>query len=145
MSTLGIICGIIIMAISLVVNVWLYHLSLRESYKAIEKLQMAKQIHEATDVLNKGIEDFLKNIEEHIEREEAKIKPKHKPSKHPTKQTLYEFMPDTFTRQGVKLACELNGIKSPYWKFIHKWLQKGLIEQVIDAAGCLYKKTNHKN
>jgi len=118
--------------------------------EAREKLAKAKETRAETKEKIKAAEALVHDTIEELRRRDARefaIKKglRQMQQKHPCKPTLYEFMPNTFTRRDVKNACKLNGIKSPYRTFIHKWLHKGMIEQVIDAAGCSYKKINHKN
>lgn len=84
-------------------------------------------------ILN-SILDFCGNrYDDLIEKMEVK-------KKKENKQTLYDFMPDTFTKDELSAAVDADSIKTPARTFISKWLKQGRIEDLGDGSYRKIKK-----
>jgi hypothetical protein len=83
-----------------------------------------------------SILDFCGNrYDDLIEKMEVK-------KKKENKQTLYDFMPDSFSKAELDAAIEAEAINTPVRVFISKWLKQGRIEDLGDNTYRKIKKVN---
>jgi hypothetical protein len=86
-------------------------------------------------ILN-SILDFCGNrYDDMIEKMEVK-------KKKENKQTLYDFMPDFFSKAELDAAIEAEAINTPVRVFISKWIKQGRLEDLGDNTYRKIKKIN---